>query len=62
MRAQCPLGKSGLILSTFKILFSVLSNKAVFMPGHHDAGNEYTSIEDAVEATRDAKQQGLGGT
>jgi len=31
------------------------------MPGHHDAGNEYTSIEDAVEATRDAKQQGLGG-
>jgi len=31
------------------------------MPGHHDAGNEYTSIEDAQTAAIFAKEQGLGG-
>ena len=31
------------------------------MPGHHDAGNEYTSIEDAQTAALFAKEQGLGG-
>ena len=31
------------------------------MPGHHDAGNEYTSLEDAEKATRDAMELGLAG-
>ena len=31
------------------------------MPGHHDAGNEYTSLEDAQNAALYAKEQGLGG-
>jgi len=31
------------------------------MPGHHDAGNEYTSLEDAKKATRDAMELGLAG-
>ena len=31
------------------------------MPGHHDAGNEYTSVEDAVAATNYALEKGLGG-
>ena len=31
------------------------------MPGHHDAGNEYTSIEDAKKATKDAMELGLAG-
>ena len=32
------------------------------MPGHHDAGNEYTSLEDAETAAIFVKEQGLGGT
>ena len=32
------------------------------MPGHHDAGNEYTSIEDAEKAALFAKEEGLAGT
>ena len=32
------------------------------MPGHHDAGNEYTSLEDAIEATKEAMDMGLAGT
>ena len=31
------------------------------MPGHHDAGNEYTSLDDAKKATRDAIDMGLAG-
>jgi len=31
------------------------------MPGHHDASNEYTSVEDAVTATEKALVEGLGG-
>jgi len=31
------------------------------MPGHHDAGNEYTSIQDAVEAAQFVLERGLGG-
>ncbi len=31
------------------------------MPGHHDAANEYTSLEDAVNATVYAKEFGLAG-
>ena len=31
------------------------------MPGHHDAGNEYTSLEDAQNAALYAKEEGLGG-
>ena len=31
------------------------------MPGHHDAGNEYTSLEDTKKATRDAMDLGLAG-
>ena len=31
------------------------------MPGHHDAGNEYTSVEDAKKATKDAMELGLAG-
>ena len=29
--------------------------------GHHDASNEYTSIEDTVAATKMARERGLGG-
>ena len=32
------------------------------MPGHHDAGNEYTSLEDAIKATKEAMDMGLSGT
>ena len=32
------------------------------MPGHHDAGNEYTSLEDTIEATKEAMDMGLAGT
>ena len=32
------------------------------MPGHHDASNEYTSLDDAKKATRDAMDMGLAGT
>lgn len=31
------------------------------MPGHHDAGNEYTSLADAENATLYAKSIGLAG-
>ena len=31
------------------------------MPGHHDAGNEYTSLDDAIKATDDAMRLGLAG-
>jgi len=31
------------------------------MPGHHDAGNEYTSVEDAAAVTKYALEKGLGG-
>merc|ERR1712236_98360 len=31
------------------------------MPGHHDAGNEYTSVEDAAAVTRYVVEKGLGG-
>lgn len=31
------------------------------MPGHHDAGNEYTSLDDALNSTRFAKSSGLAG-
>merc|ERR1712180_506268 len=31
------------------------------MPGHHDAGNEYTSLEDARAAARYVKESGLAG-
>ena len=31
------------------------------MPGHHDAGNEYTSLQDAVEAAQFVLERGLGG-
>ena len=31
------------------------------MPGHHDAGNEYTSVEDAKNATKNAMNLGLAG-
>jgi len=41
----------------------IAKNKIVLglMPGHHDAGNEYTSLEDAQNAALYAKEQGLGG-
>ena len=32
------------------------------MPGHHDAGNEYTSLEDTIKATKEAMDMGLAGT
>ena len=32
------------------------------MPGHHDAGNEYTSMEDTIKATKEAMDMGLAGT
>jgi len=31
------------------------------MPGHHDAANEYTTVEDAVEAAKYVLEKGLGG-
>ena len=31
------------------------------MPGHHDAANEYTSLDDARNATEYAKEFGLAG-
>ncbi len=31
------------------------------MPGHHDASNEYTTVEEAVNATFWAKEWGLAG-
>jgi len=31
------------------------------MPGHHDASNEYTSIEDAINATNHVLLRGIGG-
>ncbi|TRY69348.1 hypothetical protein TCAL_06924 [Tigriopus californicus] len=38
-------------------------SKMVFglMPGHHDAGNEYTSLDEALNSTRFAKSSGLAG-
>jgi len=41
----------------------ISKNKIVLgiMPGHHDAGNEYTSIEDAEKAALFAKEEGLAG-
>jgi len=38
-------------------------NKIVYgvMPGHHDAGNEYTTVEDAREAANYVLEKGLGG-
>jgi len=38
-------------------------NKVVYglMPGHHDAGNEYTSLGDAAAAARYAAERGLAG-
>ena len=29
--------------------------------GHHDAGNEYTSIEDAINATNMVLERGIAG-
>ncbi len=31
------------------------------MPGHHDASNEYTSVDDAINATEYAIEFGLAG-
>ena len=31
------------------------------MPGHHDAGNEYTSLEDAEAAAIFVRDEGLAG-
>eukprot|EP00091_Calanus_sinicus_P018787 TRINITY_DN4400_c0_g1_i5.p1 TRINITY_DN4400_c0_g1~~TRINITY_DN4400_c0_g1_i5.p1 ORF type:complete len:111 (-),score=29.04 TRINITY_DN4400_c0_g1_i5:17-349(-) len=45
---------TGLGLPPSKIVYGV-------MPGHHDAGNEYTTVEDAVAATNYALDKGLGG-
>ncbi len=43
---------------------SFIQSKMVWglMPGHHDAGNEYTSLDDIRNATEYAKYFGLGGT
>jgi len=45
---------TGLGLPADKIVYGV-------MPGHHDAGNEYTTIEDAVAATNYVLDKGLAG-
>ena len=45
---------TGLGVPLDKIVYGV-------MPGHHDAGNEYTSLEDAVEAAQFVLERGLGG-
>jgi len=44
-------------------IMGVPRDKMVYglMPGHSDAPNEYTSLEDAENAARYAKEQGLGG-
>ena len=40
---------------------SFLSKLLLSHIGHHDASNEYTSVEDAVTATQMALEEGLGG-
>ena len=45
---------TGLGLPADKIVYGV-------MPGHHDAGNEYTTIEDAVAVTNYVLDKGLAG-
>ena len=45
---------TGLGLPPSKIVYGL-------MPGHHDAGNEYTTVEDAAAATEYALEKGLGG-
>ena len=39
----------------------MVAHLAVVGAGHHDASNEYTSIEDTVAATKMARELGLGG-
>jgi len=41
----------------------VPNSKIVYgvMPGHHDAGNEYTTLDDAIEAANYVKTNGLAG-
>jgi len=45
---------AGLGVPLDKIVYGV-------MPGHHDAGNEYTSVQDAVDAAHYVLEKGLGG-
>ena len=44
-------------------IFIQFQDKIVWgiMPGHHDAGNEYTSLADAEYSANFVKQEGLGG-
>ena len=39
----------------------IVAHFANICAGHHDASNEYTSIEDTVAATKMARERGLGG-
>ena len=43
------------------MLNNMVAHLAVIGAGHHDASNEYTSIEDTVAATKMARERGLGG-
>ena len=54
------------IISTKCIKYSFLKSSYISLNcslplGHHDASNEYTSVEDAVTATEMALVEGLGG-
>ena len=43
------------------MLNNIVAHIAMVGAGHHDASNEYTSIEDTVAATKMARERGLGG-
>ncbi len=63
-RWACPGSELGKALKNKKHLCPfAFQNKIVWglMPGHHDASNEYTSIDDAINSTLYAKEFGLAG-
>ena len=45
------------------MVLGVPASKIVYgvMPGHHDAGNEYTTVEDAKAIAEYALEKGLAG-
>ena len=43
------------------VLNNIVVHFVIICAGHHDASNEYTSIEDTVAATKMARERGLGG-
>ena len=43
------------------MLNNIVAHFVIIGAGHHDASNEYTSIEDTVAATKMARERGLGG-